>query len=375
MSRFTIGFLTGFFILFSGIISCSDKKDTNRFEISGKLDNVTDDYFYMIHEFGDSLSIDTIPINSGGEFSYTGAVDTLTEMTLYFNQNTKSTYVLVDKGWKIELKGNMQYPDLIEVKGGNVNDDLTKFKQENKELLKSRTDILNAAEEQGEDSLTMKDYMADLKNVNFELSNVAAEYIKANPEKISSVMLISFFFKDENTIPRLDENLSLLQGKALDFPLTEDLKTYRDKVKLSAVGSYAPSIVTKNFKDKSFNLRDYRGKYVLISFVSTTCKACWAAKKDYVKVYNDFKKQKKNIEFLSIVKDIEENALSKNITDSVKWEILPVNGGWSSSIFNSYYIHKIPYNILVSPSGTILERDISVLSLPQKIDELTRDKN
>jgi thiol-disulfide isomerase/thioredoxin len=349
------------------------------YEISGKLENVTGNYFLMSHESGDSVLIDTIPISAKGEFSFKGAVDTLTEVSLYFNQNTKSTYLLMDKGWNVELEGDALYPDLINIKGGSVNDDITAFKTKNKDLLKTRADILNAAEKKSpdNDTLKVKDYVVELKNINFELSNIAANYVKSNPDKIASVMLINTFFKDETSIPRLDENLALLRGKAADFPLTDNLKRFRDKVKLSSVGAVAPNFKLKDLKGKDVQLTDLRGKYVLLSFASTTCEVCRYEKKDAVVVYNELKKQKKNIEFITIVKDIEDVPISKNITDSVKWTVIPVNGGWSAKTFDTYYIREIPYHVLISPTGVILERDFPIFALSKKMDELagtTKDK-
>lgn len=354
------------------MISC-DKKATSKYEISGKLENLTGNYFLMSHEVGDSVVIDTIPINAKGEFSFKGTVDTLTEMSLYFNQNTKSTYILVNKGWDVELKGDALYPDLINVKGGDVNDDLTTFKNQNKELLKNRADILIAADRKNSDNndtLKVKDYVVELKNINFELSNIAANYIKTNPEKIASVMLINTFFKDESSIPRLDENLALLKGKAVDFQLTADLKQFRDKVKRSSIGAIAPVFNLKDTNGKNVQLSDFKGKYVLLTFASTTCEVCKLEKKDAVKVYNELKKQKKNIEFISIIKDIEDEPISKIFTDSVKWTIIPVKGGWSAKEFDTYYIREIPYNVLISPSGNITDRDFPVTALIKKMDEL-----
>ena len=362
---------TGLASLLISIILSSCGKKTDSFEISGTLENVTGDHFFMSHEMGDSLIIDTISINQKGKFSFKGKVDTLTVMSLYFNENTKNTCLLVDKNWNVEMKGDMLYPDLIEVKGGEVNENLTDFKNKNKELLKSRTDILKEAEQStlNNDSLPVKDYVVELKNINFELANTAESYIKANPEKIASVMLLNTFFKDEASIARLDECLNLLKGKAIDFPVTADLKSFRDKVKLSAVGSYAPHFSIKNLDDKTVQLTGFRGKYLLLSFVGTTCEVCRQEKKDAIAVYNKLKKEKKNIEFVSIVKDTEQTPLSKNISDSVKWDILPVDGGWGARIFDSYYVREIPYNILISPTGYILERDIHILALPGKLDE------
>jgi len=351
------------------VVSCS--KDDGSFKISGKLENVTGDRFYISHEVGDSLFVDTIHIDKDGKFSYRAKVDTITVMSLYFNQNTRNTFLLVDKNWDVKLKGDMLYPDLIEVKGGDVNDDITEFKNKNKELLQSRADILHQAElaNQTNDSLPVTDYVVELKNINFELSNLAATYIKTHPDKIASVMLISIFFKDEATVDRLEENLALLTGKAKDFPLTEDLTAFKDKIKLSAVGSFAPYFSIKNLKGKNIQLSSFRDKYVLLSFAATTCETCREEKAEAIEVYNELKKQKKNIEFITIVKDIEQIPISKNLSDSVKWDVLPVEGGWGANVFDTYYIREIPYHILISPTGYILSRDITFRSLPQKLEE------
>lgn len=358
------------FVLFITVLASCSKKSSD-FEVTGKLDNITGGYFFAARESGDSLRIDTVRVDKKGEFSFRGSVDTLTVVSLYFNQNTKSTYILVDKGLQVELKGDVLFPDLIKVSGGEINDNLTSFKNDNKELLKSRTDILAAANESGKnDSVGVKDYVVELKNINFELSNIAAKYIKENPNKITSVMLINTFFKDETLLSRLDENLSQLKGKAADFPLTKELKRYSEKVKLSAVGSLSPNFTLKNLQNKNVSLSDFRGKYVLLSFVSTTCDMCNTERKDAIRVYNQLKKENKNIEFVTIVKDIETEPIAKNITDSVKWTLLPVHGGWSEKTFESYYIRELPYNILISPSGIILERNFPFIALPEKLEAL-----
>lgn len=370
---------TGLASLFTVIIITSCSKNPDEFEISGTLENITGDYFYMSHESGDSLIIDTIPIKKDGKFSYRGKVDTITVMSLYFNQNTKNTFILVDKKWDVKLKGDMQYPDLIEIKGGEINDDLTDFKIKNKELLKSRADIMKEAEaaNRNNDSLPVKDYVVELKNINFELANIAENYIKANPNKIASVMLINTFFKDETSIPRLDESLGALRGRAVDFPLTAELTQFRNKVKLSSVGSYAPHFTLKNIDGKDVQILNFRGKYLLLTFVSTTCEICKKEKQNAISVYNELKKQKKNIEFVTFVKDIEQVPISENIKDSVKWDIVPVDGGWGAKIFDTYYIREIPYNILISPTGNIIERDLHILSLSKRLDEILTeaDKN
>ncbi|MDR2954566.1 MAG: DUF4369 domain-containing protein [Prevotella sp.] len=369
MLKINILTCAGFFYLILILFSCK-KESPDSYRVSGKLDNVQGEYFYVSHEAKDSIIIDTVSINEKGEFSFEGKTDTLSIISLYFNQNTKSTFVLVNKKWNIEIKGDVEYPDLIEINGGSVNDDLTGFKDKNKELLITRTDILNQAENgvSNTDSTRTQNYLSELKNTNFELSNVAAEYIRANPDKIASVMLLNLFFKNESSISRLDENLRLLRGRAADFPMTFELQSFRDKVKQSSVGARAPQFQTRDIKGDTIKLQDFRNKYVLLSFAATTCDICKEEKSDAIATYSKLKN--KNIEFISIVKDEEIIPISKNITDSVKWKIIPVEGGWGAKLFNDYYIREIPYNILISPTGGILERDLHILDLPEKLEKL-----
>lgn len=352
------------------LVGC-DKKSSD-FQVKGTFANISDGYFYATREINDSLIIDTVKVNAKGEFSFGGHVDTLTIINLYFNKNTESTYILVNKGLNVEIKGDVLLPDLISAKGGEINDDLTSFKEKNSNLLEARAKILNSASKNTgqNDSMAVKDYVVELKNINFDLKNVAATYIKSNPDKIASVLLINTFFKDETSIPRLDENLNLLKGKAADFPLTSELKQYSERVKRSAEGAIAPNFTLKNTQGKDVSLYDFRGKYVLLSFVSTTCDVCLLEKKDAIRIYNELKKQKKNIDFIAIVKDIENQPLTKELTDSVNWTILPVNGGWAAPTFEQYYIRELPYNILISPTGIILNRDLPISTLPQKLEEL-----
>ncbi|WP_108821498.1 DUF4369 domain-containing protein [Dysgonomonas sp. Marseille-P4361] len=367
-----ISVLTLFFLSIILFASCNRTSDS--FQISGKLENVIGNYFFISYEKGDSVFLDTVAIDQKGEFSYKKEIDHLTVLSLYFNDNTRNTFVLADKGWNVKIKGDLLFSDLLEIKGGDVNDNITEFKNKNKELLSSRAKILNATEKRinDNDSIIPKDYVADLKNINFELSNVAEAYIQSHPDQIASAMLLNIFFKDETSIPRLEENLALLRGKAADFSITHELNEYVKKIKSSSAGATAPLFSLKNNKGETVNISTFRGKYVLLTFASTTCSVCIDEKKDAVSVYEQLKKEKRNIEFITIVKDIEQEPLSKAITDSVKWDLLPVEGGWAAKPFVEYNINEMPYNILISPSNQILERDIHILALPKKMEELSK---
>lgn len=342
-----------------------------QYKVSGKLENVKDTIFFAARESGDSLHVDTVRVDKKGEFSFSGSVDTLTVISLYFKESAASPYILVDKGWKVEMKGDITYPDLIQTKGGDINNDLTKFKNDNITLLKSRSVLIQQKADQSpvkSDTVASKQQILELKNVNFELLNLASDYVKNNPTKIASVILINNFFKSEETLERLTTALNQLRGPAYDFPLAVQLREYKDKISKSSVGSYAPAFVLDDVKGKKQRLSDYRGKYVLLSFVSTTCGLCREMQPIVAKEYDILKREKMNIEFISVIKDVEESPLTDSDIKAMKWVVLPEFGGWASVIFEDYNIKELPYSILVSKDGKILERNVTMFNLKNRLE-------
>lgn len=356
--------------------SCGKDEET-AYTIRGKLENIQGDVFFAAREDGDTLYVDTIKVNNKGEFSFTGNVDTLTVISLYFKDMSASPYVLVNKGWDVEIKGDVHSPDLILAKGGDINNDLTKFKEENINLIKSRYEIIESAGNNSakQDSIVNKENVVGLKNIHFELLNVASEYVKNNPTKIASVLLINNLFKNEDSLERLTEALDYLKGAAYDFPMAVQLRAYRDQLKKSAVGVYAPSFRLKDITGKERSLSEFRNKYVLLIFESTTCPLCIEMRPQINKEYDKLKKEKMNVEFVSIVKDVEETPISKEIEKASKWVLLPEYGGWSSQVFENYNIKEIPYCVLISREGKVLERDVTLFNLKSKLEDLPGIKN
>lgn len=353
-------------------ISCSKPSDI--YVVKGKLENVKDSVFFAARETGDSLHVDTIHINKKGEFSFSGTVDTLTVISLYFKESAASPYILVDKGWQVNVNGDINMPDLLTVKGGDINNDLTKFKTDNMDILKSRSKLVKLQPGTLSDSVVNKQYVLDLKNVNFELLNIASDYVKHNPNKIASVILIDNMFKNEESLERLTTALDQLKGVAYDFPLAVQLREYKNKVSKSAVGAYAPAIVLDDVSGKRTTLSSFRGKYVLLSFISTTCGVCKEIHPAMEKEYQALKKEKANIEFVSIIKDIEEEPISASERKNAKWIILPEYGGWASPVFEDYNIKELPYNILISKDGKILERNVDIFTLRDRLKDYPDSK-
>lgn len=371
-NKYIIRFLTICFFLAFIITSCKKESNDSSFTIEGRFDNLTNKYFLLATKnSNDSIIVDTIHVDDKGAFSYKKPIDTLSIATMFFGESNVPVSIFINKGWDIKVSGDVKESPLIDVKGGNVNEDLSAFKKENKALFESITRLNNIIKEDPEKNSTTQ--QSELKNTELELTNKARAYIKANPSKIASVILTQYFFKNSSSINFLDEQLNLLQGEAKTFPLTSELQEYSNYVKRSQIGAFAPGFVLPNIEKRSINTSTYKGKYVLLSFFSVTCPFCEADVPYMIEAYKKLKKE--NVVFITVFIDSDLELIKKEITDFPKeWVILTDDKGWAAPSLALYNITEIPHYILISPEGKIADRGFPIASLANKIADLKKDK-
>jgi len=356
MSKFRI--IIAICLIISSFNSC---KDENKVTIKGEISNLDYPYVIVTHFSTDVLTVDTLKIGNKGQFNYRTSIDTLTIFTFYFNNYNSSAIVFADKGEKISIKGDATLPDLIQVNGNEINDDLTLFKKENEALLKQRAELLNnmkidRMENTNQGILSENEKIVRLNSLNHELTQKAEDFVRKNPSKIASVILINNLFRDTENPTTLERVLKYLEGEASNFPLTEDLRMHCNKVKLSAEGAHLPYFQLVDTKNDTIRSIDFSGKYVVLSFLSASDKESKEEINVLKNEYNNLNKD--SVQFISIYIDSEKYPITTISNDSIPWITVAEKKSWASDIVKTYNIHYVPYNILISPDGTIKRRNI-----------------
>lgn len=360
------------------IVAFSCQRDNNKLVIEGEIINLTTPYVIASSRISDTIRIDTIFADKNGKFLYTQNVDTGTYFTFYFNDFSSSTIVFSDREVKkIKMKGDAVLSDLIEIKGGEINENLTTFKIENESLLKHRSILMsktNFETDSLQNSINIiseKEQSASLNSLNHELTQKVEEFIIANPDKISSVILINEFFKNDENPETLNRVLEYLDGDALKSPLTLKLKSHNQKFMLSAEGAQMPSFKLKDDKDKYLESSDFENKYLLISFLSLN----GGETTENIKILKDEYENldKKDIEFLSIYIDSDTLPIINHLADSIPWRVVVEDKSWGSDIIDVFNVHYLPFNILIDPKGKIVTRDVPVNDV-KNIINMTTDK-
>lgn len=373
MIKFWVSIFSCLALLF--LSSC---KDENNLLIKGEISNIEEPYILATSLVNDSLRVDTIQTSKHGKFKYSTNIDTLTSFTLYFNDFESSAVIYADKEQVINVSGDANMPDLMQVHGNEINEDLSAFKKKNEALLKTRAELLLNIKIDNKNNtnngvLTKNEKVAHINSLNHELTQKAELYIQENSEKKASVVLINDFFKNTENPQALERVLGYLKGDALNFKLTNNLNIYSNDIKKSAENSIMPYFMlvdTKNDTIFSYNLR---GKYTVLSFLS----ANGTESRENIKVLKEeyTKLNKDSVEFISIYIDSDLYPITTISEDSIPWPTVPEKKSWASEVADAYNIKYVPYNIFISPEGVIKRRNIPAQDINQAIKEASREKS
>lgn len=371
--------LTLLFLAMSVLLLQSCKKQNPRiYTIKGKIENLKGKSIFFARDYPDSTFVDTIQVDKDGSFLYEGLTDSLTIGTLFFNNGSSQTSIFIDKGLDVNVKGDASIPDLISVKGGDVNNDLTDFKKKNKDLLMARGKLISELSPPLQVSKTpggSPDLNSKLNSLNFQLTNRASEYIRNNPDKIASVIFIQDFFKNENSTKLMDKKIESLTKPASTFPLVYQLKEYIRQINASQEGSMAPYFIQKDAHGKDIRLGDYHGKYLLMSFVSADCELCMKNKEELQSISKSFKSASFEIVVFVVASDSHSPSDMKGQIASMAssdWTTIPIKESWAAKILSDYNVSDLPLNVLVDKDGKIAARGISPAGFTNKLNISSR---
>ena len=161
-------------------------------------------------------------------------------------------------------------------------------------------------------------------------------------------------------------------NKYADFPeYVSFLTSFYEKIKSVAPGEPAVPFALPNEQGDTVQLKDFRGRYVLLDFWASWCIPCLDEFPPMKELYNRYSRDEFEIVAISIEKD------SLRWRQSIQqfknpWPQLYGGKGFQQSTFAQYRGGGIPFYILVAPDGTI-ERYNDVrpsFNLPTVLDSL-----
>jgi peroxiredoxin len=135
------------------------------------------------------------------------------------------------------------------------------------------------------------------------------------------------------------------------------------------IGKLAPDFSLKNLEGETFSLSSYRGKVVIIDFMSTTCFWCLVEMPDLVDFYGEYGEEDLEILSLDIWPETEDQ-LRKFKQD---WEAEWVFAAFADEVGLEYKVTGIPAKYMLDKKGVIVwkQRGSTKFStLAEEVDKL-----
>ncbi|OFY66207.1 MAG: hypothetical protein A3H98_07725, partial [Bacteroidetes bacterium RIFCSPLOWO2_02_FULL_36_8] len=121
-------------------------------------------------------------------------------------------------------------------------------------------------------------------------------------------------------------------------------KEFNENMKVS-VGSMAPEFSYKGSDNKTYTMKDFFGKYVVLDVWATWCGPCRREIPHVLKLSQEFKD--KNVQFISISVDPQEETWRKFLEkENMPWMQLWSPGNFKSDITKKYNVRGIPFFVM-----------------------------
>ncbi|MFV0269937.1 MAG: redoxin domain-containing protein [Draconibacterium sp.] len=347
------------FLLLFLLVSCNNDQKTCH--LTGVLEDAPDTATLYLADWESRIVSDTIRVVNGA-IDYKFQLD---RPQKFYLQNQRNQYDFRDRKvvWleptEIKISGKYEFLKSLKIEGSASQTEFENYHS----LIATATKQINELKEQihFKTDAGKKQDTIRIEALEIGLSDSIVDFLLKHPH--SYVTLYSLhsecFFnprhlnktqiaKVYNSLP---ENLKdLKQGVAI--------KKFAELPEPPQVGDMAPEIVQLTPEGDTLKLSDYRGKYVLLDFWSSSCGPCRADFKWLKKIYAQY--HSKGFEILAVSGDhVKQRWTGAIAADSVPWQNISDLNGWQNEAFLRYDIRYIPRNFLINPEGIIIKEGLS----------------
>lgn len=266
-----------------------------------------------------------------------------------YGMSSKWVDFFIDKGEKIQIKGSIHQAGIeYTISGSDINRNYSNFLNKTRvfeqktiqmDIERNNMEIVSADEKQINEKLKLQKEQYN----SVVLSKI--DYIKCNPDQLLSTYLLSRLESD--TIRKYANLIRPEARKTKYWDRIEQEITFK---KIIVIGNISPELNEKDISGIRINLKDYKGKYVVLDFWGSWCSPC---KRGLPQMKEYYEKYKEKFEFISIACNDKESDLEKVIDDyKLKWT--QILNKADNDLSAKFKIEAYQTKIILDPKGSII---------------------
>lgn len=135
------------------------------------------------------------------------------------------------------------------------------------------------------------------------------------------------------------------------------------------IGNPAPPLIGRTTNGEEFDIRDERGRWVVVNFFATWCTPCLQEHPELVR-FDEEHRQRGDASIVSVLYDDEPEQARRVFEErGGEWPVVTDERG---SVGVAYGVARVPESFLVAPDGTVVQRLVGGLTAAQLDDLLAQ---